>query len=87
MSLKVTAVAPASAPAGSPDPIVLHVLGYDFTPDSTVTFDGVPLHVSFVSSSELTCRIEPARYPKPRTVAVAVETGLLACSAVPFTFT
>ena len=87
MSLKVTAVAPASAPAGSPDPIVLHVLGSDFAPDSTVTFDGVPLHVSFVSSSELTCRIEPARSPKPRTVAVAVETGLLACSAVPFTFT
>jgi hypothetical protein len=39
-----------------------------------------------VSSRELTCRIEPARWPEPRTVAVAVETGGLACSAVPFYF-
>lgn len=85
--LQITSLDPATAAAGSPT-FTMTVNGLNFTPTTTVRWNGAALPTTFVSATKLTAQVGGSLVAAPGTASVTATTADGAVSnSVPFTIT
>ena len=70
---KIVSISPTSVPAGQPN-FRLTITGFNFTPASSINWNGIPLSAIFVSTNELTAQIPATLVQTASTVQVTVST-------------
>jgi hypothetical protein len=86
VSPTLTSISPDTAVLGDAD-LVMTATGTDFTPQSTITFNGGAETTTYVSATEITTTIKPSTATTAGAFPVTVKTSTLESDAVDFTFT
>jgi hypothetical protein len=83
----IYSLVPNNAVIGAPD-LVVTANGANFTPTTTILWDGVAVPTNPISATQVSFTVSPGAETVPRTVAVTVQDGTTpGTGSVPFAFT